>query len=320
MRAAVLKTKDSYTEIDDNFSLPMLVHTEEVELKAAALNHRDYWIFKGLYAGITYPIILGSDGCGIMDGKEVVINPGLHWGAKEAYQSEDFQVLGLPSHGTFAERILIPKEYIYPKPDHLNVLEAAALPLAGVTAFRGLFTKAKLTSKDKILINGIGGGVALMAFQFALAIGCDIYVTSSSDEKIKEALRLGAKAGFNYKSDDYLDQLKKQSIRFDVIFDGAAGKSLASLFTFCDYGARVVVYGGTTGRISELSPQVLFWRQVQIFGTTMGSDKDFQDMLDFVTSYKIRPIIDSTYKLDEIRRAFERMESGAQFGKIVISI
>jgi NADPH:quinone reductase-like Zn-dependent oxidoreductase len=286
-----------------------------VELKASALNHRDVWISKGMYPGITTPIILGSDGVGKLEGKLVIINPGLNWGDNENVQSNDFQVLGLPKNGTFTEQISIEDKYIYPMPDHLSVLEAAALPLAGVTAYRVLFSRCNLKSSDKVLITGAGGGVALMVIQFALAHGCEVHVTSGSDQNIDKTLKLGVHKGYNYKKEDWYKDVEGQ---FDVIIDSAGGSSFQHLIKLCAPGARIGFYGATLGKYTNLNPQLMFWRQVSLLGSTMGSDADFKAMLNFVTRHKIHPIIDEVFDLKDGAKAFAKMEAGEQFGKIVL--
>ena len=286
-----------------------------VKLKASALNHRDVWITKGMYPGIKTPIILGSDGVGMVDDKEVIINPGIHWGDNQAVQSDEFEVLGLPRNGTFAEEICIEHKYIYPKPDHLTTHEAAALPLAGLTAYRVLFERCKLQSSDRVLITGAGGGVALMAIQFALAVGCEVHITSGSEEKIARAKALGVDEGYNYKKENWNKSVNGQ---FDVIIDSAGGDPFQHLVKLCAPGARIGFYGASLGKYTNLNPQILFWRQVSILGSTMGSDADFKSMLDFVSKYKIRPIVDEVFELREGAKAFAKMEAGKQFGKIVL--
>jgi len=286
-----------------------------VELHASALNHRDIWITKGLYPGIITPIILGSDGVGNLAGKNVIINPGLNWGQNEAAQSNDFEVLGLPQNGTFANKICIEDKYIYSMPDHLSILEAAALPLAGVTAYRVLFSRCKVKSSDRVLITGTGGGVALMAVQLALAFGCEVHVTSGSDLKIEKTLELGVHKGYNYKKEDWYKDVQGQ---FDVIIDSAGGQSFQHLIKICAPGARIGFYGASLGKYTNLNPQLMFWRQISLLGSTMGSDADFQDMLSFVSTHKIRPIIDEVFDLKDGAKAFAKMEAGEQFGKIVL--
>ena len=286
-----------------------------IEMKAAALNHRDLWITQGKYARIKLPVVLGSDGSGIYEGKRVLAQPGMNWPPGSPWQSKDYQIVGMPGDGTFAEKFAIPERYIHPMPAHLSFEEGAALPLAGLTGWRALVTKGSPKTGDKILINGIGGGVALTIFTFAKAMGLEIYVTSGDHQKIDKAIRLGAKGGVLYTNENYVDELIEMSGGIDIILDSAGGNGLGSLLNLCNPGARIVLYGGTLGQIS-LSPQKLFWKQISIHGTTMGSDQEFQEMLDFVTKHEVRPVIDSVYPLHQSELAFQRMQKGQQFGKI----
>ena len=205
-----------------------------VALKAAALNRRDYWITQGMYPGIQLPVVLGSDGAGVVtqvgDGvsqdllqHEVVINPGWNWGAGDAAQSNDFRILGMPDNGTFAEEVKVPAEYILDRPQHLSWHEAAALPLAGVTAYRAVFTQGRLQPGERVLISGVGGGVATFALQYALAAGATVVVTSSSADKISKAIDLGATAGFDYTVDGWHKQLLSEHGPSDLIIDSAGG-------------------------------------------------------------------------------------------------
>jgi len=140
-----------------------------VRLHGAAVNKKDYWVMKGKYPGIVYPLILGSDGAGVVDNREVIINPGINWGDSERYFGPGFKILGMPDHGTFAQMVKVPEQNLYDKPAHLNWLEAAALPVAGVTAYRAMFTRGKALEGERMLITGIGGGVAAMALLFGIA-------------------------------------------------------------------------------------------------------------------------------------------------------
>ena len=289
-----------------------------VKLLTSALNHRDLWIIKGKYANIKTHCVLGSDGCGVSDEKDVLINPGLEWGSNEAVQSQNFRVLGMPDWGTFAQYIEIESRYIYPKPQHLSYEQGAALPLAGLTAYRSLIRKCRPQKSEKVLITGVGGGVALLALQFALASGCEVYVTSGTDEKISKALKIGAAGGVNYKKANWEKELKEMAGGFDVVIDSAAGDGFGSLIKLCNPGARVSFYGGTMGVINGLSPQIVFWKQISIFGSTMGSDFDFQEMLQFVEHHKITPIVDSVFSIKDFDKAIRRMENAEQFGKIVL--
>lgn len=291
-----------------------------VALRAAALNHRDLFITQGLYAGIKFPVILGSDGAGEYRGRPVVIDPSLDWGPDPRAQGRAFRVLGMPDDGTFAEQIAIPRANVHPKPAHLTWEQAAALPLAGVTAWRALFTRCRLRPGERALITGIGGGVALMALQLAAAAGAEVFVTSGSDEKINKAIALGAKAGANYRLPDWDKTLKKEAGGFDVVLDSAGGDGFGALPGLCNPGARIGVYGGTLGKINGLSPQPVFWKQLSILGSSMGARLDFRRMLAFVARHEIVPVVDSVFSLDDGNTALQRMEHGEQFGKIVLKI
>lgn len=301
-----------------NINIP-IVKDNQILLKilASSLNHRDIWITKGMYPNIRFGAVMGADGCGISDGQVYIINPGLDWGNHESYQSPAFRVLGVPDDGTFADYISIERKYILPKPVHLSSVQAAALPLAGVTAFRALIKRAHLKKGEKVLISGIGGGVALFAMQFALAMECEVYVTSGSDLKIAEAISLGAKAGYIYHDPDWPKKLMADAGGVNVVIDGACGQGFNRLLKICLPGARISFYGGTAGKIDGLNPQLVFWRQISILGTTMGSDSDFREMIDFVSSYKIVPVIDTILPFENIPDGFRKLESGVQFGKVV---
>ena len=289
-----------------------------VEIKAAAFNRRDYWIQQGMYPGVQFPVCIGSDGAGLADGREVVINPGLNWGESELCQSAAFRILGMPDQGTFAEAIVAPSSNVYPKPEHLTWEQAAALPLAGVTAYRALFTKCEARPEEKLLITGIGGGVALMAFVFARAIGMEVHVTSGDEQKLARAIKLGAAGTANYRKDGWRKELKKHAGGFDCIIDSAGGPGFGELAKLTRPGARICTYGGTQGKI-EISPQMIFWRQIRILGSTMGSPSEFQAMLDFVQKHQIVPIVDKVYPFEEGNIALERMAASKQMGKIVLT-
>ncbi|HAQ38623.1 MAG TPA: zinc-binding dehydrogenase [Saprospiraceae bacterium] len=317
MKALVLKSKGVWPSLEDI----ELEHSSDFcypELLNSSLNRRDYWIVQGLYPGIRYPMVLGSDGVGMLESRRVLFNPSFSWGDQEAYQAKDYHILGLPTRGTFAEVLQIPISNVFDVPDHLTNEEAAALPLAGLTAYRALFIKASPNPGEKVFITGIGGGVALFVMQFALAKGLKVYVSSGSDAKIQKAIEAGASGGVNYNSSAWKNSLSEMEPEgFDVVVDGTGGSGLASLISVCKPGARVVIYGGTAGKIPEINPQHLFWKQIQIIGTTMGSESDFKQMLAFVKKHQIRPVIDSVYPLSEAAKAFERMASSVQFGKMV---
>lgn len=291
-----------------------------VRLFAAAINHRDVFITKGLYANIKTPVILGSDGAGECRGRRVVIYPALEWGHQLAHQGKDFRVLGMPDNGTFAEQIKIPRNNVFEMPEHLNWEQGAALPLAGLTAWRTLFSRCRLLKGEKVLVTGIGGGVALLVLQFAIAAGAEVSVTSGSPEKLEKARLIGAKYTANYREEGWDKRLKQEAGGFDVIIDSAAGEGFPALIGLANPGARIGIYGGSLGKVNQLSMQPVFWKQISILGSTMGSPQEFGKMLRFVAQHAIVPVVDSVFALADGNKALEKMEKGEQFGKIVLKI
>jgi len=300
-----------------------------VRLKAAALNHRDLWTQLGLYPNITLPIILGSDGAGVVStvgpgadpswgGREVIINPSLDWGPDPRFQGTAFRILGLPDNGTFAELVAIPAANLAPKPAHLSWEQAAALPLAGLTAWRALFTRAQLQAGERVLVTGVGGGVALFALQFAAAAGAEAWVTSGSPDKLARAQALGARGGVNYREAGWAASLQKLAGRFDVIVDSAGGEGLARLIDLAAPGGRIVFFGATTGNPQALDMRKCFFRQLNLLGTTMGSPADFAGLTAFVARHRITPVVDRVFPLAAAEAALRHMEAGAQCGKIVL--
>jgi zinc-binding alcohol dehydrogenase/oxidoreductase len=331
MKAWLLEGKDKPLSIQTVADPLLKAGQVQIRIVAAALNHRDHWITQGQYAGIQYPIILGSDGAGVVHkvgkdvpanllGTAVLINPSHGWGEEEAAQGKEFKILGLPENGTLAELINVPLEYVHPMPAHLSYAQAAALPLAGLTAYRALYTRARLRPGDKVLVSGIGGGVALFALQFALKTGCEVWATSGDEAKLTRATALGAKGGANYKEAGWAKKLREVAGEFDVIIDGAAGPGLADLVDIAAPGGRIVIYGGTAGSIEKVSPQKIFWKQLSLMGSTMGSISDFHNMLHFVNKHEIVPIVDEVFPFEEADAAFARMAAGKQMGKIVVQM
>jgi len=302
-----------------------------VQLRAAALNHRDVWIKLGQYANVKFPIIPGSDGAGTVtqigagvdkswSGFEVIINPAFDWGTDERAPGKNFMILGLPKDGTLAESIQVPATQLARKPAHLSWEEAAALPLAGVTAYRAVFSRARLQPGEKILITGIGAGTALFALQFAVATGALPFVTSSSPEKLARAQQLGAKAGVLYTRNGWAKEFGAQHGPFDVIVDSAGGPGFGDLIDLGAPGGRIVFFGATRGNPPELPSRKIFWKQISVLGTTMGSPSDFSAMIDLVKRKAIHPVISEDFSLDRAGDAFALMERGGQFGKIVVRI
>jgi NADPH:quinone reductase-like Zn-dependent oxidoreductase len=331
MKAAVLKGLNQPLLVEE-VEIPALEPDDAlVRIHAAALNHRDVWIQKGQYAGIVYPVILGSDGSGVVVSvgsnqynhwlnQEVIINPSLNWGNNLRVQAKDYVILGMPHNGTFAEYLKINCNLLHKKPEHLSFNQAAAFPLAGLTAFRALFGRAKAAAGETVLINGIGGGVALFAAQFAIAAGCNVFVTSSSNTKINKAIKMGVKGGANYTLPDWHKQLAKDSGGFDVIIDGAGGEGFAKLVDLAKPAGRIAIYGATAGAFNSGVPAKIFWKQLDILGSTMGNNQEFEQMVNFINTHKIIPEVSNIYNLKQAQEAMNLMDAGAQFGKIVLQI
>jgi NADPH:quinone reductase-like Zn-dependent oxidoreductase len=331
MKAIVLEGADKPLVLKE-VETPVLKAGEAlVQIKAAALNRRDYWITIGKYAGIKYPSILGSDGTGIVTevgsdddkawlNKEVIINPSTGWGEHDEYQASDFKILGLPENGTLAEYVKIETKYLHDKPAHLTWEQAAAIPLAGLTAYRALFTKGRLKAGDKVLVSGVGAGTGAFALQWAVAAGCQVFVTSGTGEKIERARKLGAAAGVSYKAQDWAEQLKHLAGGFDVIIDSSLGEGFSKFIDLCNPGGRIVFFGGTSGNIPELDGRKIFWKQLQILGTTMGTSAEFSAMLDLVNAHQVIPVVDEVFPLAEAEKAVGKMKDSAQFGKIVLVV
>lgn len=302
-----------------------------VALRAAALNRRDVFLRTGR-APAKLPAIPGSDGAGVVrslgagvkgvrEGDEVVILPSLSWGGGEAAPGPGFRILGVPDDGTYAELIRIPAENVFPRPARLSWHEAAALPLAGLTAWRALVSRAALRPGETVLVLGIGGGVATFALHIARAAGCRVLVTSKSDEKLARARELGADGGANYTDGDWVAAVKELNggRGVDVVVD-SVGSTWPQSIDAVRPGGRVVVFGGTGGAKAELGVRAVTLGQVSLLGTTMGSPRDFAGLLAAVATQTWNPVIDSVRPLAEAAGAHAREEAGEHFGKLVLEI
>jgi zinc-binding alcohol dehydrogenase/oxidoreductase len=299
-----------------------------ISLRAAALNHRDLHMFSWDPDG---PFTLGSDGAGVVvergpeagawaPGAEVIINPSLNWGPREDAYGPNWSILGWPRDGTLAEAIAVPAENVYPKPAHLTFEQAAALPLAGVTAYRALVPRAQLQPGESVLIHGTGGGVALLALQFALALGARVMVTSTSDDKLARAAAMGADFGVNSRHGDWVVSAQEWTggAGVDVVMESIGGETLARSLKALRHGGRLVTFGTTSDAHANIKVSVVFWHQLSILGATMGSPADFAGMLGLVNTHQLVPVVDSVWPLSDGCRAFERLARGEQFGKIVV--
>ena len=310
-----------------------------VRMHAATLNQVDLYM-RNSGAGITHqlPQVMGLDGAGTVEdcdaddpllrpGQEVVIHPGVACGRCEFCQRGDnvlctrIQYLGEHRDGTFAEVIQVPAAQVFPKPAHLGWAEAAALGVNHLTAWRMLFTKARLQSWETVLIFGIGGGVSLAGLQLAKAIGARAIVTSREDAKLERAHALGADHGINGKTQDVAKQVLALTggRGVDVVFENVGEAVWPAAMKSLVRGGRLVTCGATSGDQPAADLRRIFIRQLQIFGSTLGTQGEFRDLLGFVERTSMRPIIDSTYPLNEVHSALSRLETGAQFGKIALS-
>lgn len=316
---------------------------DEVVLKvhSAGLNHLDIWIRKGRGGlKLPKPHILGSDAAGVVVaaganvkgvtvGDEVILNPGLNCGFCEycnrGEQSEciSFGIVGMTRPGTFAEQVAVPSCNVFPKPSHMSFNEAGAFVLSHLTAWRMLMTRAQLKPGQTVLIHGIGGGVALSALQLAKLAGAEVIVTSSSDEKLDRAGQVGADYIINYKTVDDVAQCVKDvtsGIGIDIVIDTVGAATWPIDFSAVRRGGKIVLCGVTSDAEAVTNLRTLYWKQLTILGSTMGSNEDFRQMLKAITTAKLKPVIDSVAKLEKIKDATGKMEAGEQFGKIVIEV
>ncbi len=303
-----------------------------VRLRAAALNHRDAWIRHGLYAGIKLPIILGSDGAGTVEsvgdgvdpswlGRDVVVNPSLDWGPDDRAQGTGYRILGLPDDGTYAERVKVPAANVVPRPAGLSWHEAAAIPLAGLTAYRALVTRARVTRDDTVLVTGVGGGVATFAVIFARRLGARVFVTSGSDAKLERARQLGSEGGVNYRHDGWGKAIQEMTGGGpDVIVDSAGRDVWPTLIDIIRPGGRLVSFGATTGSAAAVEVRRVFWKQIALIGSTMGTPAEFAAMVEWFGNGGLTPVVDQVFPLADAAGAHERMDRADQFGKIVLDI
>jgi NADPH:quinone reductase-like Zn-dependent oxidoreductase len=291
-----------------------------VELRAAGLNRRDLLVAGGTYP-FPLPLVPGSDGAGTRrdTGEEVVILPAVGWGDREDAPGEGFEFFGGPRDGTYAELIAVPEEALYPKPAGFSWEEAAAFPLAALTAYRALVVRGQLEAGETVLILGAASGVSTFAVQLAVQAGARVLVTSSSDEKIERASTLGAAAGVNYATTDDWPAAARELGPIDLVID-SVGSTWQQSLDSVRRGGRVVVFGGTGGTEVTLQVRPFYFAQQSLYGTQLGSPRDFEALLRMLDAADWRPVIDSVRPLAEAEAALARMKAGEHFGKLVLSI
>jgi zinc-binding alcohol dehydrogenase/oxidoreductase len=294
-----------------------------IGLRAASLNHLDIWLRRGLPSA-PKPRILGADGAGVVvalgdgvdrfsEGDEVVINPGLDEGAR---------IVGEHMDGTHAELIALPAEYVYPLPDGLTFEQAAAFPLVFETAYRMLVTRGGLQEGEWVFVWGIGGGVATAAMQVARALGARVIVTSSSDEKLARAAELGADATVNHAEADVAAAVREATGGHgaDIVVEHVGEATWKTSLQVAASGGRIAVCGATSGPNPPANLHRIWWKQLTVLGSTMGTQADFQAVYELVASGRAEPVVDKAFPLAEAAAAHEHLEAGRQLGKVVLTI
>jgi NADPH:quinone reductase-like Zn-dependent oxidoreductase len=306
-------------------------HEVVIDLRAAALNRRDWWIWiEPDYCPL--PVTLGSDGAGVISavgdsvsglapGDEVVFDPTLHWGDSEEAPTPEFEILGAPTDGTFAEQVAVPAANVAPKPATLSWEEAAALNLGGLTAWRAVVTCAQAGPGRALLVTGAGSGVATFAIQIASALGARVFVTSSDERKLERAQALGAQGGVSYLDPDWPQRLRELAGGgLDAAIDSFGGPSWEGALRALRTGGTLVSFGDTSGPETTLTTAEVYWQWRRVLGTSMGSPREYRALLAHVEQASWRPVIDTTFPLDRIDDAARRLVSSERFGKVVLRI
>jgi NADPH:quinone reductase-like Zn-dependent oxidoreductase len=296
-----------------------------IRLRTASLNHLDVWVRQGLPSA-PKPRTLGADGAGLIEalgpgttgfepGQPVVINPGV-------IRDGRMSIIGEQCDGTHAELIAVPATNVYPLPDGLSFEEAAAFPLVFETAYRMLVAKAGVREGDWVLVWGIGGGVATAAFRIAKALGARVIATSSSDDKLARAAELGADAVVNHLTEDVKASVKELTggHGVDVVVEHVGEATWRTSLDAAAQGGRIVVCGATSGPNPPAALHRIWWKELVVYGSTMGSKEDFEGVYELIRNGSVKVILDEVFPLAEARAAHERLEAGEQFGKIVLRI
>ena len=298
-----------------------------VKLKTAGLNRRDLSI-PNRRGNDKEALILGSDGAGVVEeigedvtlfqpGDEVILNPALRWNDNTPAPPASFDILGMPDHGTFAEKIIISEEQAEKKPEYLSWEEAGVLALSALTGYRALVTKGEIKAGDTVFIPGAGSGVATYIIQFAKSLGAKVIVSSRSEEKLKQAKALGADIVIPTES-DWNIELENEEI--DLVIDSVGAATFNRSLEVLKKGGKIVIFGATTEDNIDLNLREFFYGQYQLIGSTMGSREELRDSLELMEENKIHPVVDEAFALTDTAKAFEYLESGNQFGKVALTM
>lgn len=308
-----------------------------LEVKAAALNHLDLWVRRGLPIETTMPHIGGSDVAGVVAeagegvdagrvGERVVLNPSLWCGECEwCRRGEEsmclrYRIIGEHTDGGFAEYLAVPADHVHRIPDDLPFEDAAALPVPYMTAWRALHSRARLRAGEDVLVLGASGGTAIAAVQIAIDLGARVFAVTSGTANVERLRALGATFVYDRSTEDWPKAVFADTGKrgVDVVVENVGEATWKGSMRALAQGGRLVTYGGTTGPKVEIDLRVMFWKQLSVLGTTMASKAEFEAMLDAVFTGRLRPVIDTVMPLDQAREAHERLEAGGQFGKIVL--
>ena len=344
MRALTIDAHGALDQLKfrDDVPVPELALPDDVRVRvhAAALNHLDLWVVEGVPGvRITEGWILGSDCVGTVDavganvttvrpGDRVVLNPGVSDRSCEYCRSGDnplclqYRILGEHRPGVIADFVVVPEANVLTIPESIDFPTAAAFPLATLTAWRMVVSRAQVRAGDRVLIQGIGGGVAQASLLIAKLRGADVWVTSGSDAKLERARMLGADEGINSRNTDVAKEIRGRTGKrgVDVVIDCVGEATWASSLGALGKRGRLVTCGGTSGPNLQTDVRRLFWNQWTIMGSTMGSDSEFAAIVGELRAGKLKPVVDSVFPIEQGRQAFERLDSAQQFGKVVISV
>ena len=308
-----------------------------VQVRASAMNHLDLWVRRGIPIETTMPHIGGSDIAGVIAevgeevdaarvGERVVINPSLWcgrcWACARGEESMcvQFRIQGEHTNGGFAEFVTAQADHVYRIPDSMSFEDAAAIPISYMTAWRALTSRAALRPGEDVLVIGASGGTALAAVQIAKLMGARVFAVTRGEEKVQRLRELGADVVYDRAETDWAKAVFKDTGRrgVDVVVENVGAPTWAGSVRALANGGRLVTYGGTAGPKVELDIRGVFWRQIQVIGTTMASRGEFEDLLRVIFAGRLRPVVDSVMPLDDARAAHEHLEAGGQFGKVVL--